>query len=168
AMIAMALACTPQLLLADEPTTALDVTLRGQILDLLTDLQHSHGMAVLLITHDLHLVRRFADRIAVMEKGVLVEHGPVAEVFANPQHPYTRKLLDSRPVRDVADSPPAPGAQPLLQADKLRASYPTPLPGIKGWFKSGRFVAAKGADISLHKGRTPAAIGETGSGKSTL
>src|SRR5690606_3911507 len=98
----------------------------------------------------------------------LVEHGPVAEVFANPQHPYTRKLLDSRPVRDVADSPPAPGAQPLLQADKLRVSYPTPLPGIKGWFKSGRFVAVKGADFSLHKGRTLAVIGESGSGKSTL
>ena len=168
AMIAMALACQPQLLLADEPTTALDVTLRGQILDLLTDLQKKNGMAVLLITHDLHLVRRFADRIAVMEKGVLVEQGPVAEVFANPQHPYTRKLLDSRPVRDVVEVLPGTTAKSLLSADKVKVSYPTPLPGIQGWFKSGRFVAVKGADFTLHKGQTLAVIGESGSGKSTL
>ncbi|MDP3322144.1 MAG: ABC transporter ATP-binding protein, partial [Hydrogenophaga sp.] len=93
AMIAMALASSPKLLLADEPTTALDVTLRGQILDLLSDLQRQTGMAVLLITHDLNLVRRFADLVAVMEQGVLVEQGPVAEVFGNPQHAYTRRLI---------------------------------------------------------------------------
>ena len=87
AMIAMALACQPKLLLADEPTTALDVTVRTQILDLLGDLQHKNGMAVLMITHDLNLVRRFADRIAVMENGVLVEQGSVKDGFANPQHP---------------------------------------------------------------------------------
>ncbi|MDO8719728.1 MAG: ABC transporter ATP-binding protein, partial [Polaromonas sp.] len=93
AMIAMALACQPRLLLADEPTTALDVTLRSQILDLLSDLQRKNGMAVLMITHDLNLVRRFADRVAVMENGHIVEQGPVADVFANPQHAYTRKLI---------------------------------------------------------------------------
>ena len=103
AMIAMALACQPKLLLADEPTTALDVSLRLQILELLADLQKQNGMAVLLITHDLNLVRKFADRIIVMENGHIVEQGAVEGVFANPQHAYTRKLLDSKPVRDVVE-----------------------------------------------------------------
>ncbi len=170
AMIAMALACEPQLLLADEPTTALDVTLRGQILDLLSELQARRGMAVLMITHDLHLVRRFADRVAVMENGVLVEQGPVAEVFSNPQHPYTRKLLDSRPVRDVVEQPTATAtdAPPLVSARALKVSYPVPLPGLRGWFKQGRFVAVQSAQFDLAKGRTLAVIGESGSGKSTL
>ncbi|MEX1167689.1 MAG: ABC transporter ATP-binding protein, partial [Hydrogenophaga sp.] len=100
AMIAMALASAPKLLLADEPTTALDVSLRGQILDLLSDLQRQHGMAVLLITHDLNLVERFADRVAVMERGRLVEQGKVGAVFAAPSHAYTQRLLSSRPTRD--------------------------------------------------------------------
>src|SRR5688572_21016807 len=93
AMIAMALACKPRLLLADEPTTALDVTVRAQILDLLADLQDKHRMAVLMITHDLNMVRRFADRVAVMEDGDIVEQGAVADVFGAPQHAYTRKLI---------------------------------------------------------------------------
>ena len=168
AMIAMALACKPRLLLADEPTTALDVTLRQQILDLLADLQRSHGMAVLMITHDLNLVRRFADRVAVMEHGVLVEHGAVGEVFARPQHPYTRKLLDSRPVRDVAESGLAPDAAPLVEARQLRVGYPVPMPGLRGWFRKGEFVAVKGADWQLWPGQTLGVIGESGSGKSTL
>ena len=168
AMIAMALACQPQLLLADEPTTALDVTLRGQVLDLLGDLQRSHGMAVLMITHDLHLVRRFADRIAVMENGVLVESGTVAEVFANPQHPYTRKLLDSRPTRDAAEAPATASAPVVLEAQGLQVAYPVPQPGFKGWFKSGRYEAVKAAQFSLRQGRTLGVIGESGSGKSTL
>ncbi|MBP6578884.1 MAG: ABC transporter ATP-binding protein, partial [Acidovorax sp.] len=137
AMIAMALASEPQLLLADEPTTALDVTLRGQILDLLSDLQRQTGMAVLLITHDLNLVRRFADRVAVMEQGVLVEQGAVAEVFANPQHPYTRRLITSQPRRDVVEAAPPAGTPPVVQARQLRVAYPTPLPGVRGWFKKG-------------------------------
>lgn len=166
AMIAMALACEPKLLLADEPTTALDVTLRQQILDLLADLQRRHGMAVLMITHDLNLVRRFADRVAVMEHGVLVEQGGVAEVFSNPQHAYTRKLLDSKPVRDVVEA--APDAPPLVEARGLRVSYPVPRPGIKGWFKQGEFVAVKGADWRVEAGQTLGVIGESGSGKSTL
>ncbi len=166
AMIAMALACQPRLLLADEPTTALDVTLRTQILELLGDLQRQQGMAVLMITHDLHLVRRFADRVAVMEQGVLVECGTVAEVFANPQHAYTRKLLDSQPVRDVV--PAVTGGAPLVQARGLKVSYPVPQAGIKGWFTPGRFLAVKGADFSLPPGQTLAVIGESGSGKSTL
>ena len=103
AMIAMALACQPKLLLADEPTTALDVSLRLQILELLADLQKQNGMAVLLITHDLNLVRKFADRVIVMENGHIVEQGAVEAVFAHPQHAYTRKLMDSKPVRDVVE-----------------------------------------------------------------
>ncbi|MFT3857110.1 MAG: dipeptide ABC transporter ATP-binding protein [Aquabacterium sp.] len=169
AMIAMALACRPQLLLADEPTTALDVTLRVQILELLTELQRSQGMAVLMITHDLHLVRQFADRVAVMEQGVLVEVGTVAEVFANPQHPYTRKLLDSRPVRDVIEVSADAKAQPaVIQAHDVKVTYPVPLKGLQGWFKSGRFVAVKQARFELRQGHTLAVIGESGSGKSTL
>ena len=167
AMIAMALACQPKLLLADEPTTALDVTLRGQILELLGDLQKRHGMAVLMITHDLHLVKRFADRVAVMEQGVLVETGPVAEVFAHPQHAYTRKLLDSRPARDPLP-PPASAVEPVMQGRGVGVSYPVPLPGVKGWFRSGRFQAVKSADFAVPAGRTLGVIGESGSGKSTL
>ena len=167
AMIAMALACQPKLLLADEPTTALDVTLRGQILDLLGELQRTHGMAVLMITHDLHLVRRFADRVAVMEQGALVESGPVAEVFANPQHAYTRKLLDSQPVRDSQPLPPSEGP-PVMQGQGVWVRYPVPRPGIKGWFGRGHFDAIRGIDFELPAGRTLGVIGESGSGKSTL
>jgi microcin C transport system ATP-binding protein len=166
AMIAMALACKPRLLLADEPTTALDVTLRQQILDLLGDLQKSHQMAVLLITHDLNMVRKFADRIAVMENGHIVEHGTVAEVFANPQHAYTQKLLASRPVRDVV--PALESAPTVLAADKLRVGYAIPKPGFKGWFSKGEFVAVKQATFDLAAGQTLGVIGESGSGKSTL
>jgi microcin C transport system ATP-binding protein len=166
AMIAMALACKPRLLLADEPTTALDVTLRQQILDLLGDLQKSHQMAVLLITHDLNMVRKFADRIAVMENGYIVEHGTVAEVFANPQHAYTQKLLASKPVRDVVDASAPAGT--VLAANNLRVGYPIPKPGFKGWFSKGEFVAVKQASFDLAAGQTLGVIGESGSGKSTL
>ena len=168
AMIAMALASRPRLLLADEPTTALDVSLRGQILDLLADLQRQTGMAVLMITHDLHLVRRFADRVAVMEKGRLVEQGAVAQVMHSPQHPYTRKLLGSTPVRNVNEAEPAPEVAELVHARSLSVSYPTPVPGIRGWFRKGEFVAVQGADLELKPGRTLGVMGESGSGKSTL
>ena len=168
AMIAMALASEPALLLADEPTTALDVTLRGQILDLLSNLQRQSGMAVLLITHDLNLVRRFADRVAVMEQGVLVEQGRVAEVFRAPQHPYTQRLLASQPRRDVVEAAPAPGTPLLLQTEALRVAYPTALPGVRGWFRKGEFVAVQGVDVQLLPGRTLGVVGESGSGKSTL
>jgi microcin C transport system ATP-binding protein len=167
AMIAMALACRPRLLLADEPTTALDVTLRGQILDLLSDLQRQTGMAVLMITHDLNLVRKFADRVAVMENGHLVEEGAVAGVFADPQHPYTRKLIDSRPQRDLDPAAP-PGGEPVMQASQLRVAYPVPIPGIKGWFNKGEFVAVKDAAFAIPPGQTLGVVGESGSGKSTL
>ena len=121
-----------------------------------------------MITHDLNLVRRFASRVIVMEGGRIVEQGPVAEVFARPQHPYTRSLIDSRPVRDVQEVPQQAGAPALLQARGLRVSYPTPLPGLRGWFRHGEFVAVQGADFAIPPGHTLGVIGESGSGKSTL
>ena len=166
AMIAMALASRPRLLLADEPTTALDVTLRGQILELLADLQRQTGMAVLLITHDLNLVRRFADRVAVMEQGYLVEQGTVASVFQQPQHPYTRRLIESRPARDVEE--PRTADAPVMKAQAMKVSYPVPIPGFKGWFRKGAFVAVHGADFAVPPGGTLGIVGESGSGKSTM
>jgi len=164
AMIAMALACNPKLLIADEPTTALDVTIRMQILDLLERLRAEAGLALLLITHDLNLVRRYADRVAVMEKGVLVEQGPTARVIQRPQHPYTQKLVNSRPDRDVGK----PGTGTLVHAKHVHVHYPTRLPGIRGWFKSGRFTAVDSVDFDLAPGETLGIIGESGSGKTTL
>jgi microcin C transport system ATP-binding protein len=166
AMIAMALACNPKLLIADEPTTALDVTVRQQILDLLDSLQKKSGLAVLLITHDLNMVRRFADRVAVMERGHIVEQGRVADIFASPCHAYTRSLLASRPLRDVVDF--APDAADALQTRGLRVAYPVPKPGMAGWFGKGEFVAVQGADLRLQVGQTLGVVGESGSGKSTL
>ena len=166
AMIAMAIACQPKLLLADEPTTALDVTVRKQILALLEDLQRQYGMAVLLITHDLNLVRHFADRVAVMERGSIVEQGNVQEVFANARHPYTQRLMNSRPVRNVVE--PSGAAQPAVRAAGLQVTYPVPKPGFAGWFSSGRFVALGSADFDVPAGQTLGIIGESGSGKSTL
>ncbi|WP_226858673.1 ABC transporter ATP-binding protein [Diaphorobacter aerolatus] len=169
AMIAMALASKPRLLLADEPTTALDVTLRGQILDLLSDLQRQTGMAVLLITHDLVLVRRFADHVAVMERGVLVEQGPVEDIFSNPQHPYTQRLIGSAPVRDVIEVDESnPVGDIAAQVNDLTVSYPVPLPGIRGWFRKGRFNAVEHAQFVLPAAQTLGVVGESGSGKSTL
>jgi microcin C transport system ATP-binding protein len=169
AMIAMALASEPRLLLADEPTTALDASLRGQMLDLLSDLQQRLGMAVLLITHDLHLVRRFADRVAVMERGHLVEQGEVQAVFERPHHPYTRKLLGSRPQRHLAPLDPATSpTAPVLEAHDLTVAYPTPLPGLKGWLRKGRFEAVRQVQLALPPGQTLGVVGESGSGKSTL
>jgi microcin C transport system ATP-binding protein len=166
AMIAMALSCSPKLLLADEPTTALDVTLRLQILNLIGELQTTRNMAVLLITHDLNLVRKFADRIAVMERGYIVEQGNTREVLASPQHAYTQRLLASRPVRDVL--PAQLDAAAMIQATSLRITYPKPLGGFKGWFKKGEFVAVHEASLELRQGQTLGIIGESGSGKSTM
>ncbi len=165
-MIAMALACRPRLLVADEPTTALDVSLRAQILDLLSDLQKRFGMAVLLITHDLNTVRYFADQVLVMEKGVVVESGAVNVVLTYPTHPYTQKLINSQPPRDVVEA--KSNAPVVMQARALRVSYPTRRAGWLGWFRDGKFVAVEGASFDLRAGQTLGVIGESGSGKTTL
>ena len=162
AMIAMALACRPRLLIADEPTTALDVTIQAQILSLLADLQEALGMAVLLITHDLNLVRRFASRVGVMRAGKIVETGTTAALFEAPQHAYTRQLLNSRPARAVL---PVPAEAPaLLDASGVRCTF-----AIKrGWFRREPFVAVDDADVHLRRGETLGIVGESGSGKTTL
>jgi microcin C transport system ATP-binding protein len=165
-MIAMALACRPRLLVADEPTTALDVSLRAQILDLLNDLQKRFGMAVLLITHDLNTVRRFADQVLVMEKGVVVESGQVDVVLTYPNHPYTQKLIDSQPPRHVVEA--KNNAPVVMQARALRVSYPIRRAGWRGWFKGDQFVAVQGANFDLRASQTLGVIGESGSGKTTL
>jgi microcin C transport system ATP-binding protein len=172
AMIAMALACRPKLLIADEPTTALDLTVRARIVELLLDLQREErargdgGMAILLITHDLPLVRRFAERVLVMERGRLVESGATERVFENPEHPYTQKLLGSVPVRRL--DPVPDDAPKLLETRRLRVSYEKVRPGIRGWFSNDRFLALAGADLELREGETVGVVGESGSGKSTM
>jgi microcin C transport system ATP-binding protein len=162
AMIAMALACRPRLLICDEPTTALDVTIQAQILALLDELQAEMGMAVLFITHDLNLVRRFTHRVGVMERGCLVEVGVTDEVFRHPSHPYTRKLMASRPQRVV--EPVAGDAPVLVDSRAVQVSFTIK----EGWFRKRRFDAVKAATLKLRRGETLGIVGESGSGKTTL
>jgi microcin C transport system ATP-binding protein len=163
-MIAMALANEPDLLIADEPTTALDVTVQAQILALLKDLQARHGMAMLFITHDLGIVRKIADRVCVMLKGKLVEEGPVAEVFAQPQHDYTRKLLAAEP--KGRPNPISADAPEVVETRDLKVWFPI----RKGFLRKtvGHVKAVDGISVSIRQGETLGIVGESGSGKTTL
>lgn len=162
AMIAMALACEPKLLIADEPTTALDVTVQVQILALLNQLQREENMAVLMISHDLNMVRHFADRVGVMEKGRLIELADTNTLFSAPREAYTQKLLQSRP---EGTPPPIDANAPVLLSGKdIRCTFSI----TKGLFKKDKFVAVDHASVRLHKGETLGIVGESGSGKSTL
>ena len=163
-MIAMALANGPDLLVADEPTTALDVTIQAQILELLAELKRSEGLSLLFITHDLNVVRRIADRVCVMQNGLIVEQGPAAEVFANPQHPYTKKLLAAEPSGRPA--PVADDAPEVVSCQDLRVWFPIE----KGLLRKvvGHVKAVNDATISVRAGETLGVVGESGSGKTTL
>jgi microcin C transport system ATP-binding protein len=163
-MIAMALANEPDLLIADEPTTALDVTIQAQILTLLRDLQRRLGMAMLLITHDLTIVRKIADRVCVMTEGRIVENGPVAEVFDHPQHLYTRHLLAAepkgKPLARAADAPV------VMAGDHVKVHFPIQ----RGLLRRtvGHVKAVDGVDVVIRRGQTVGVVGESGSGKTTL
>lgn len=163
-MIAMALANGPELLIADEPTTALDVTIQAQILDLLADLKRSEGLSLLIITHDLNIVRRIADRVCVMQGGEIVEQGPTAQIFANPQHPYTQKLLAAEPSGRA--EPIAPNAPVIASAKDLRVWFPIQ----KGLLKRtvGHVKAVNDISFEVKAGETLGIVGESGSGKTTL
>jgi len=163
-MIAIALANDPRLLIADEPTTALDVTIQAQVLELLARLKRELGMAMLLITHDLAIVRRYADRVVVMKDGAAVESGAVAEVFARPEHPYTRLLLDTQP-RGRADPLPAEAPE-ILCATDVKVHFPI----RRGLLRRvvGQVKAVDGVSLALRRGETLGIVGESGSGKTTL
>jgi microcin C transport system ATP-binding protein len=163
-MIAMALANEPDLLIADEPTTALDVTVQAQILKLLKELQGRLGMAMLFITHDLSIVRKIADRVCVMKEGKIVETGAVADVFERPQHPYTRALLAAEPKPDPA--PLQPQAPVVVETDELKVWFPIK----RGVLRKvvGHIKAVDGVSIAVRKGETLGIVGESGSGKTTL
>ncbi|WP_417668385.1 ABC transporter ATP-binding protein [Roseibium sp.] len=163
-MIAMTLANEPDLLIADEPTTALDVTVQAQILKLLKDLQADRGMAMLFITHDLGIVRKFADRVCVMTGGKIVEQGPVAEIFDSPQHPYTKHLLAAEP---KGEPPAHDDSKPIVvQADDLKVWFPIK----RGFLRRtvDHVKAVDGIDVAVREGQTLGIVGESGSGKTTL
>ncbi len=163
-MIAMALANEPDLLIADEPTTALDVTVQAQILLLLKELQTRLGMAMLFITHDLGIVRKIADRVCVMRAGKIVEQGPRERVFTAPEHPYTRALLAAEPKPDPA--PMCPEAPVIMETTDLRVWFPIK----RGLMRRvvGHIKAVDGVSIAVRKGETLGVVGESGSGKTTL
>ncbi len=163
-MIAMALANEPDLLIADEPTTALDVTVQAQILQLLKATQKRLGMSMLFITHDLGIVRKLADRVCVMNAGKIVEHGPVERVFTAPEHPYTRELLAAEPKPDPA--PPRPQAPIVVETKDLKVWFPIK----RGLMRKvvGHIKAVDGISVEVRKGETLGVVGESGSGKTTL
>jgi microcin C transport system ATP-binding protein len=163
-MIAMALANEPDLLIADEPTTALDVTVQAQIIELLKDIKKRLGMSLLFITHDLGIVRKLADRVCVMKEGKIVEQGAVERVFTAPEHAYTRALLAAEPKPDPA--PPQPNAPVVLETDNLKVWFPIKrglLRKVVGYIK-----AVDGVSLALRKGETLGVVGESGSGKTSL
>ena len=162
-MIAMALALKPDLLIADEPTTALDVTIQAQILHLLKELQRDLGMALLFITHDLALVRAVADRVCVMKDGLIVEQGAIADVFSRPQHAYTRHLIAAQP---APAAPRTGAAETVMTATNLKVWFPI----RRGFIRRvvGHIKAVDGVDVTLRTGRTLGVVGESGSGKTTL
>jgi microcin C transport system ATP-binding protein len=161
-MIAMALVNKPQLLIADEPTTALDVTIQAQILDLMSKLKNELGMSILFITHDLGLVRQFSDQVCVMKDGVIVEQGNTEKVFDEPQHSYTRRLLDAEP---KAKESTVSDRNPIIQVKDLNVFYNIPSGNI---FKKSSFHAVKNVSFEIFKNTTIGLVGESGSGKSTL
>ncbi len=163
-MIAMALANEPDLLIADEPTTALDVTVQAQILSLLKEIQGRLGMAILFITHDLGIVRKLADRLCVMSKGKIVEQGDVERVFTAPEHPYTKALLAAEPKPDPA--PPMPHAPVVVKTDDLKVWFPIKRGVMRNTV--GHIKAVDGVSIEVRKGETLGVVGESGSGKTTL
>ena len=165
-MIAMALACQPRLLIADEPTTALDVTIQAQIIELLEDLQKEFGMAVLMITHDLNMVKRFADHVCVLKDGEIVEKNNVNDLFTNTKHSYTKELLNSEPERLVGEVDTSTSVKELLNAKNIRCYFP-----IKAGFfnrKIGDVKAVDNVSVLLNKSETLGIVGESGSGKTTL
>ena len=163
-MIAMALANQPDILIADEPTTALDVTIQAQILDLLAGLKKTERMGLLFITHDLGIVRRIADRVCVMQNGEIVETGPTARIFSNPQHPYTRKLLSAEPTGQPA---PVPVDAPLIaETQHLKVWFPITAGLLRRTV--GHVKAVNDATFQIRAGETVGIVGESGSGKTTL
>jgi microcin C transport system ATP-binding protein len=163
-MIAMALANDPDLLIADEPTTALDVTVQAQILKLLKETQQRCGMAMLFITHDLGIVRKIADRVCVMKEGKIVEQGTVERVYEQPEHPYTRALLNAQPKPDPA--PARPDAPLVVEAKDLKVWFPIKRGVLR--HTVGHIKAVDGVSIAVRKGETLGVVGESGSGKTTL
>jgi microcin C transport system ATP-binding protein len=163
-MIAMALANKPDVLIADEPTTALDVTIQAQILDLLKDLKDRLGMGLLFITHDLGIVRRIADRVCVMQRGEIVETGPTREIFENPQHPYTKKLLSAEP--SGAPAPVAPDAEIILRTENLKVWFPIQAGLLRRTV--GYVKAVNDSTLKVRAGETVGIVGESGSGKTTM
>ncbi|MCO4847651.1 MAG: ABC transporter ATP-binding protein [Yoonia sp.] len=163
-MIAMALSNGPELLIADEPTTALDVTIQAQILDLLADLKRDVGMSMLFITHDLTIVRKIADRVCVMKDGEIVEAGPTAEIFSNPQHPYTQMLLSAESAGVPAPVPD--GAKVMIETDQLKIWFPIHAGLLKRTV--GYVKAVNNATLTVRSGETLGIVGESGSGKTTL